>query len=153
MSINDIDFNGISTKIECVKIALTQDKNGFVLKLALSPADAPEDVLRDPVGQRYLAVLVRLNDNDEPVAAETDREGIQAVKIAGTLCSDNNFQLWLAQKNYVDDMSEDAASAWMRIYLGLKSRAELKINATARRKLMDLRAEFVSDIKRGVLLK
>lgn len=146
---NEIDYGEISTKFECVQIAMTKGKEGFVLKLAINPADAPEDMLRDPVGQRYLAVLVRLNDQDEPVASKEKEEGDRAVRLAATLCSDEGFQSWLAETGQIDEMADHAAAVWMRKRLGITSRKELKTDKEARQKLLSVRDEFIQYKRRA----
>lgn len=146
------EIRDIHTQVEAVKIAMTQDKNGHILKLAIHPSDTPESIMRDPVGTRYMVVLVRMDDEGRPVASEQDEEGAKAVKLAGTLCGDDKFQQWLGMSGEIADMTEQAASQWMRQYLGVTSRAELKTNRQARDKLRGLRDEFVSAIKSGVLI-
>lgn len=145
------DIRDVHTQFEGVKIAMTQDKNGHVLKLAIHPNDTPESIMRDPVGTRYMVVLVRLGEEGQPVASPQDEEGRKAVKLAGTLCGDEKFQQWLAYSGDIDDMTEDNASAWMRKYLNVTSRKELKTNREARSKLAALRDEFVIAMKSGVL--
>lgn len=149
MSAEDVNFEEISTKVECVKIALTQDKNGFIFKMALNPADTPEEFLKDPVGQRYMAVFVRLDGTDQPVAAPSNEEGRRAVAMAGTLCADANFIGWLALNGDIDEATETAASVWLRKFLGVQSRKELMFNEKAREKLMGVRAEFINAIRQG----
>lgn len=143
------DFEEVSSKVECVKIAMNQDKNGFVLKLSLHPNDTPEDLLRDPVGTRYLAVLVRIDAHEQPVAAPATEEGLKAIKIAGTMCSDYTFQEWMVRKGYAEDMTEVSVAAGMRKILRVASRKELKVDAKARQRLLDLRGEFVEAMRQG----
>jgi len=142
------EIESLSSKFEAVQISMTKDRNGFVLKLAVNRDDAPEDLLRDPVGQRYLIVAVRLNDQDEPVAGKAQEEGNFAVKTAAMLCADERFQVWLAEQQLVDEISEESAADWVRTHCGVTSRSELRTNATARRLFLALRAEF-ADYLRG----
>ena len=152
MSMEDTDFEDISTKVECVKIAMNQDKTGFILKLSLNPADTPEDLMRDPVGTRYVAVFVRVDGEDKPVASQVSDEGKKAVALAGALCGDDKFQRWLAISGEIDEATEDAAATWLRGYLNISSRKELRTEAGARKKLDGLRGEFIAALKRGDLL-
>lgn len=138
------DIRDIHTQFEGVKVAMTQDKNGHILKLAIHPNDTPESIMRDPVGTRYMVVLVRLDDQGKPVAAPIDEEGKKAVMISGALCSDPNFQEWLVESGLADDMSEVAASTWLRKRLGITSRKELKTDKLARDRLTDVRSEFIT---------
>jgi transposase len=43
-------------QFEGVKVALKQDKTGYVLNLSMHPDDVPEELLRDFVGARYQVV-------------------------------------------------------------------------------------------------
>lgn len=137
------EIREISTQFEAVKIAMTQDKNGHILKLAIHPNDTPEDIMRDPVGSRYLVVLVRMNEQGEPVASEQSEDGRKAVMLAGTLCSDDNFQEWLSTTGAIDEMTEGAATMWLRKRLGITSRKELKTDREARQRLLGVRDEFM----------
>lgn len=141
------EIENLSSKFEAVQISMTKDRNGFVLKLAVNRDDAPEDLLRDPVGQRYLIVAVRLNDQDEPVAGKAQEEGNFAVKAAAMLCVDERFQTWLAEQQLIDDLSEEAAVDWVRGHCGITSRSELKTNAEARKRFLALRQEFADHLR------
>lgn len=141
------------TQFEAVKVAMTQDRNGHVLKMSIHPNDTPESIMRDPVGTRYMVVLVRTDDEGKPVASPIDEEGRKAVALAGTLCSDNNFQQWLMMTGDIEDATENAASVWLRRYLNVTSRKELKFDAVARSKLYGLRDEFTAGLRSGVLLR
>lgn len=139
----------LSSRFEAVKVAMTQDKNGHILKLAIHPNDTPEDIMRDLVGTRYMIVAVRMDDEGKPVQGEASRVGEQAVKLAATLCGDSRFQSWLAMSQIIDSPSESAAVDFVRAHCGVQSRAELKTNAAARDKLMQIRDEFAIHLRRG----
>lgn len=143
------EIREIASHFEAVKIAMTQDKNGFILKLSLHPNDTPEDVLRDPVGTRYTIALVRMNDQSEPVASPSTDDGIRAIKLAGTLCTDPDFQMWMVGKGYCVELTEDAVADGLRTYLGVASRKELKTDADARSALGRLRDDFVAEYRGG----
>ncbi len=147
------DIKEMSTQFEAVKIAMTQDKNGHILKLAIHPNDTPEAIMRDAVGTRYMVVLVRMDDEGKPVASQQDEEGRKAIALAGTLCTDTNFQTWLVINGEINDGTEQAASVWLRQYLNVTSRKELKFDTVARKKLLGLRDQFVNDLRAGRLLK
>lgn len=122
-------------EFEAVQIAMTKDKNGHVLRLSIHPSDTPEVLLRDPVGTRYRVGVIKLGDDDTPVATPEQEDGAKAVRIAATLCASQEFQEWLMFSDYTEEISEEAAASWMRSKLGVTSRAELKVNALARAKL------------------
>ncbi len=53
---------------EAVKVAIKQDKTGYILTLSVHPDEVPEDLLRDFVGARYGVAMVRVNSDESPVA-------------------------------------------------------------------------------------
>lgn len=138
----DDDFKEISSKFEAVKLRMTHDKNGHVLVLSIHPDNTPEDILRDPLGMRYMIVAVRVNDDGEPVAGKATDDGIRAIRLAAALCSDPEFHMFMASSGYADAPNEESTVEGLRAYLGVKSRSELKTDKEARRRLLDLRAAF-----------
>lgn len=138
---------------EVVKIAMSQDKNGHILKLAIHPNDLPKDLVLDPLGSRYVMVLARLNDQDEVVQPKEKSEGDKAVDIAGLLCRNPRFTAWLADRGYSRDESQTAAADALREFCAVKSRAELATNEDARRKFNVLKNEFELAVKKGEVPK
>lgn len=143
------EIREMADSFEAKKIAQTQDKNGYILKLVIHPNDIPEAVLRDFVGQRYMVSLVRMNDEDEPVPSADLAEGLKAVKVAGALCSDGRFQEWLFNNGDIPAINETLAVDFVRKFCGVKSRAELKTSSGARQRLYALRDEFVGALRQG----
>ena len=131
-------------QFEAVKVALKQDKTGYVLTLSMHPDDIPEDLLRDFVGSRYQVVMVRLNGDEQPMDREKEYEGDKAIRLAGLLCRDQEFWEFLHNDSQIFDTTEEEATEWMRNYLGVKSRSELKTNAEARRLLHKVHMEYNS---------
>lgn len=138
---------------EVVKIAMSQDKNGHVLKLSIHPNDLPKDLVLDPLGSRYVMVLARLNDQDEVVQPKEKSDGEKAVDIAGLLCRNSRFVGWLADRGYSLGRSQQDAVEAIRNLCGIKSRAELATNEEARSAFNELKAEFESAVKRGEVPK
>lgn len=129
-------------QFEAVKIAIKQDKTGYVLTLNMHPDDIPEDLLRDFVGSRYQVVMVRLNQNERPMDREVEFEGAKSIKIAGLLCRDPGFWKYLHEDNQILEAKEEEATSWLREYLGVTSRSELKTNKEARVRLDSLNKEY-----------
>lgn len=142
-----------TSQFEAVKIAMTQDKNGHVLRLSVHPNDTPEDIMRDPVGQRYMVVIARVNDEGEPVAPPQDELGKKAVQMAAVLANDPMFQQWLVISGYAEEADDDHAAAAMRKMLGIVSRSELKTNKEARDRLFDIRSSFEQAIRSGEMIR
>lgn len=136
-------------QFEAVKVALKQDKTGYVLTLCLHPDEIPEDLLRDFVGARYQVVMVRLDGHEQPMDRQEEFAGDRAIKIAGVLSRDPKFWEYLHHDNQIIDPTANEAVTWLREYLGVKSRAELKTNPEARLRLDTLNMEFTTWQKRN----
>jgi len=129
-------------QFEAVKVALKQDKTGYVLTLCMHPDEIPEDLLRDFVGARYQCVLVRLDGNEKPMAKEEEFAGDRAIRIAGLLCRDPKFWKYLYSQEQIFDEDAEQATEWVRTYLDIPSRADLKTNAQAQKLLDKLHREY-----------
>lgn len=129
-------------QFEAVKVALKQDKTGYVLTLCMHPDEIPEDLLRDFVGSRYQVVMVRLNGTDQPIDRQNEFAGDRAIKIAGALCRDEAFWTYLYETGEIKKSDPNMATEWLRERLGVKSRAELKDNHEARLRLDSINMEF-----------
>jgi hypothetical protein len=143
------DIKDIAINFEAVKIAMTQDKNGLILKLAIHPSDAPQDLVVAPVGTRYMIAAVMLNDQDEPVKGVKRREADSVISISGALCRNPRFQDWLESSGLAGESSEKAAVEAVREFCGIKSRSEFSTNENARNKFIVMREQFEADYKRG----
>lgn len=117
-------------EFEAKKIALKQDSNGFVLTLAIHPDEAPEELLRDWVGARYMVVMVRILDDETKVLYKN------RVSQAAVLCKKMDFQMWLG----VDSETKAAEELCKR--LEIKSRSELNGNKKAQERFDQLVKEY-----------
>lgn len=129
-------------QFEAVKVALKQDKTGYVLTLCLHPDEIPEELLRDFVGARYQVVMVRLDGNEQPMDRQEEFAGDRAMKIAGAMCRDPVFWEYLHSDSQILEATEKEATEWLREYLGVQSRADLKTNHEARIRLESINMEF-----------
>jgi len=136
MTIPTLQFEG-------VKIAMKQDKTGYILTLNVHPDEVPEALLRDFVGARYQVVMVRLNGEERPINrdAEYSRD---AVRAAGILCRDPQFAQYLLDLGQIFELTESAVIAWLKEELDIQSRAELKENQQAVKKLQFVQQEYRS---------
>lgn len=129
------------SKFEGVKVALKQDRTGYILTLSVHPDEVPEEILRDFVGARYQVVMVRLTNEERPMIREQEHSG-DMVRMAGILCRDPMFQRFLLEAGQTFDASEDIATAWLKEKLNIKSRAELRENNAAATQLRIINQEF-----------
>lgn len=128
-------------QFEAVKVALKQDKTGFMLTLNIHPDEIPAEIVRDFVGARYQVVMVRLNGENKPMnrGHEHTRD---MVKMAGILCKDPDFHRFLQETGNIIDPTEKDTIDWMRNELGIASRTELKNNTEASKHLLTINEEF-----------
>jgi len=131
-------------QFEAIKLAIKQDKEGYVLTLRMHPDEIPEALLRDFVGARYQCVMVRLNALDKPLIREQEYAGDQFVSKAGALCRNPDFWQFLHEDLQILNAEEKEAVVWLRNYLGIHSRAELKTNESARERLNTIYQEFMA---------
>jgi hypothetical protein len=129
-------------QFEGVKTGLRQSKEGYNLTLAVHPDDLPDDLMRDFVGSRYMVVMVRIGDDEQPVNREVEFAGGHAVKIAGMLCRDPDFWSFVFDVHGDEITSESECVQWLQIFLDLSSRSELKTNNEARELFIKLRKGF-----------
>jgi len=122
----------MALQFEARKVALKQDRTGFILTIAIHPDEVPEELLRDFVGTRYGCAFVRIQD-DESATPYSNR-----VAKAGMLCRNPDFQEFLLCDNETD------TAHMLCKRCGVESRTELHGNADAKYKFDLLLHEFES---------
>ena len=120
----------MALQFEARKVALKQDRTGYVLTISIHPDEIPEELLRDFVGSRYGCALVRIQDDESPTPY------VNRVSKAGMLCRHTMFQ------DFVEANSEDDAAASLCKRCGIASRTELHGNSTAQIAFDELIKEF-----------
>ena len=130
-------------QFEAIKIAMRQDRSGFILTLNVHPDEAPEEVLRDFVGARYQVVMVRLSDGDIPM--NRDQEYARdPVRMSAILCKDKEFARFLFNTSLTFTwLEESEVTEWLREELNITSRAELKDNREAAKQFWFIYQEFM----------
>jgi hypothetical protein len=131
-----------TSQFEGRKIAMKQDRTGYVLTLSVHPDDLCEDIMRDFVGARYQVVMVRLSDDGTAMVREQEYPTKDLVRLAGTLCRDPLFHTFLIETGQTFDESEEAAAEWLRQELNIHSRSELKTNQAAAAQFKYIHQEF-----------
>jgi hypothetical protein len=130
-----------TSQFEAKKVALKQTKDGHVLTLAIHPDESPDEILRDFVGSRYMVVMVRLADSEEPMNRD-EFAGAQLVKLAGMLCREKEFWEFLHDKGDLFEKNEAACVDWLTSFLNVNSRADIKINKVAQEALKIIYTEY-----------
>lgn len=124
---------------EAIKVAMKQDKEGYILTLRVHPDEVPEALLRDFVGARYQCVMVRLGDDERPLNRDNFSE---IVKLAGMLPRNPDFRAWLVMQGHIFDDDEDEAVSWIKHHCQILSRRELATNPGAAALLRQANQEF-----------
>lgn len=132
-----------TSQFEAVKVALKQDRTGYILTLNVHPDELCEDILRDFVGARYQVVMVRLNGEERPINRDIEYSR-DAVRTAGILCRDPDFARYLLDIGQIFETSEEAVVTWLKEELEIQSRSELKENYQAAKKLQFVLKEYHS---------
>lgn len=130
-----------TSQFEAVKVAMKQDRTGYILTLSIHPDEVPDEILRDFVGARYQVVMVRLNGAEQPMNRDQEYSP-DPVQLAGILCRDKKFHLFLVADGYITEATETAAIDWLRNELGIQSRAELKTSPEAVKHLLIVNEEY-----------
>jgi len=116
----------MALQFEARKVAMKQDRTGFILTLCIHPDELPEELIRDFVGARYGCAMVRIQD-DESATPYNNR-----VQKAGMLCRDENFRQFLSEHLVGHELTEDQAASALCKQCNIESRSELNGNAMAR---------------------
>ncbi len=96
-------------------------------------------------GQRFMAVLVEIGDDEQPVAREPEQpKGGALAKSAGILCDTEAFQRFAQERYPVGDgvPSAQVAAAFVRDFCHVDSRRELDHSPTARRLFAQLMEDY-----------
>jgi hypothetical protein len=115
----------MALQFEARKVAMKQDRNGYILTLCMHPDEVPEEILRDFVGARYACALVRIQDDESPTPY------VNRVQKAGMLCRSTVFQEFIAERLVGRMVDEDEAAAALCKQCGITSRSELNGNTKA----------------------
>lgn len=121
---------------ECKKDALRQTQSGeWKMTLTLQAADMDQRVTTAPMGTRYQAVLVEVNDDETPKEqpkGKLDWREVQPAAQAGIRCAEPRFRDYLAVEHGINTKTAQEAAEAVRNLCGVNSRAMLGINHKAR---------------------
>lgn len=121
---------------ECKKDALRQTQSGeWKMTLTLQAADMDQRVTTAPMGTRYQAVLVEVNDDETPKEqpkGKLDWREVQPAAQAGIRCAEPRFRDYLAVEHGINTKTAQEAAEAVRNLCGVNSRAMLGVNHKAR---------------------
>ena len=129
---------------EALKVAVRQDKEGYILTLRIHPNDVPEELLRSWVGSRYGVAMVEIGEGvgasaSAPVEPPNSKADNSIIRKAVLLCKETGFWNWIEVKN------EAEAKAKLCARLGIESRSELPHNQQAIDKFNIIYRNYLSD--------
>ena len=131
-------------QFEAIKTGLRQSKEGYNLTLAVHPDELPDDLTRDFIGSRYMVVMVRIGDDEQPINREHEFPGDNAIKMAGIVCRDPGFWDFIHETHTCESpiTSEIDCAIWLCNFLTIESRKELKTDVGARDLFIQLKKGF-----------
>lgn len=71
-------------------------------------------------GQRFMAVLVQIDESEQPV-----QQRRTSAQKAAAICKDNDFWSWATARQFEPVNSEESARQFMLSHLGIQSRSEI----------------------------
>lgn len=129
----------MAVNFEALKVSMRQNKDGYLLTLAVHPDEVPEEIMRDFVGSRYAVAMLRIGDDEQPY----ERPKVSSfVQTAGILAKDPSFQRYCVQVGWCFAHSEEDAARSICEALNIESRSELAANSDAQAALIDLRKDY-----------
>jgi hypothetical protein len=85
--------------------------------------------------------MVRLGENDKPMNRD-EALSRDLIRLAGIVCRESNFADWLFIQDLIPEPSEQNAVEWLRAELNIQSRSELKNNAKACGRFIQINDEY-----------
>jgi len=145
-----MDIKNTAMGFEAVKVSMSQNRDGIILRLSVHPNDCPPELHTDWVGSRYMVGMQKIDDFEQPDVRADQKRIEKMVSSAGLLCRNESFWEFLEQtqmdawdgKATVDN-EEDAVAIVYHI-CGIKSRKELRSNDFARQWFEQLRKDFIA---------
>ena len=136
-----------ATPIEVRKIAFRQSaKDGLVITFAVHQDDMTPELAAAPIGTRFMAALVEIGDDEQPVERGKQHPIVQRAAI---LCGETLFQKFMEEEFPLDweeanpfSGGADKTAAILRTACGISSRKELAADPMAVAKFDKLTAKF-----------
>lgn len=127
-------------KFECKKDALKQVQSGDVkVTFTIQPDDMPSSLYSDVMGQRYVAVVVPIGDDEKP--QEKKKSYAQQAKM---LIQDKNFEKYVMHcKGSTAQCYDGEAEQWLKFECEIKSCAEIVEGSRALTFFKELQRDFM----------
>lgn len=131
-------------QFEAVKSHFRQSKEGVSLTLVLNPHDMPREIALSSIGQRFMCVLVPIDDHEQPILSADQRDVEGWIRNCGILCRDLEFQSWLSSQGLLDSLDGDACADAVRDFCRISSRTEFRTNPAALERWKVLQGAYVN---------
>ena len=94
-------------------------------------------------GQRFHLMMIAIGSDEMPAALNPeDRKPMKLSQIAGYLCTQEEFRLWVTETYGEPCHDKDEAAQWLREATGVESRAYLDSNEAAAEIFRDIIREY-----------
>jgi hypothetical protein len=150
-----LSIRDAAVSFEAIKLGLSQDKNGLVLKLSIHPSDMPKDVVLDPLGARYQVAIVKLDDQDRPVVSQEKNETERLLSRSYALCRNPRFGNFLLRKmgggkpKDANALDETNIRELLLRATGVEHRSAIRTDEVARERFKVIFREFEEAIRNG----
>ncbi len=114
----------------------------YIVSFAIALDDVPPGLFKAHINTMFTMGLVQISDAREIIRNEEEYQRGLAVKAAGIMCADMDFQRWLSE--FVGELiaSEEECAEALRSILGIGSRADLRTDDKAREQFLALKKEY-----------
>ena len=134
--------NSANMQFECVKVGASQNKDGWILRLAVHPNDMSEGIALAPSGQRYLCVMVEMPETEDDLDRQ---EADRAITLAGIVCKERTFWEYIGTLDgFAQPTNEDQCTRALRNILSIKTRSALREDKKARHSFLNMYHEYRS---------
>lgn len=123
--------------VEVKKHAYRQTQDGIVISFVMHPNDVSPDLAAAALGTRYMAALVEIGDDEQPVEKPKERQRfdtLPAGQQAAMRCNEMSFWRFLEWKLDLRDKSvtdEECAAGFLRAHFKIDSRTKLNAEPLA----------------------
>lgn len=138
------DAKAAAIQFEAVKSHMRQSKDGLTLSLVIHPTDSPPAITLAHIGQRFLCVLVPIDDHEQPLVPPEVRDRAEWVRLCGIICKDIEFKQWMVDQKLAQSLDDDDVAQAVRDFCRVSSRAQLKDDEDAMRRWRLLHSAYVN---------
>lgn len=127
--------------IEVKKHAYRQTQDGIVISFVMHPNDVSPELATAPLGTRYMAALVEIGDDEQPVIKP--KEKFSLTQEAGMHCTWPRFWKFLSEQiNNIQISSIEEAATIVRDECFVESRTAFDKDKDAAQRWIALRGKF-----------